>query len=418
MRIISRSTIESIGRLLVIDDDLVQRTVIGKISARLGYDAVIASSFEIASGLLQREPFDMMTLDLSLGEHDGVELLRLVADCGLHALPIVIISGCEGRVMNSTRRVAEGLNLSVIACLGKPLNLDSLREALRTRPDCRLAARKSAPALDITAQRMAAGLARGEFSVELQPQIELATGRVVGAEALARWHAADIGVVSPAIFIPLAEQNGLMTELTDRVLDEALVQSRRLIERHAGFTIAVNISGSLMADLTLPERIEESLRKTGVAPHALIVEITETTAMADVDRAMDILVRLRLKNIGAAIDDFGTGYSSLTALARLPFSELKIDQSFVKGCEADDDMMKIVDASIGLARAFSMKVVAEGIDTPETRARLLFAGCDIGQGYLFAPSLPIDHEQNWLSYRDLSGVGRLAPADQLTRSAG
>ena len=101
-----------------------------KIGAKLGYDAVIASTFEIASDLLQREAFDIMTLDLSLGERDGVELLRLVADCKLHAMPIVIISGCEERILNSTKRVAEGLNLSLTRCLTKPLNLDSLRDAL------------------------------------------------------------------------------------------------------------------------------------------------------------------------------------------------------------------------------------------------------------------------------------------------
>ena len=130
---------------------------------------------------------------------------------------------------------------------------------------------------------------------------------------------------------------------------------------------------------------------------SLIAEITEGTAMSDVDRAMDILVRLRIKNIGAAIDDFGTGYSSLSALARLPFNELKIDQSFVKGFEADPDMMKIIDASVALARAFNMKVVAEGVDHPQVLARVRRAGCDIGQGYLFARSLEPGHAEDWIA---------------------
>ncbi len=147
----------------------------------------------------------------------------------------------------------------------------------------------------------------------------------------------------------------------------------------------------------LPARIEGILRKEGVEPEALIVDVTESIAMSDVDRAMDILVRLRIKGIGAAIDDFGTGFSSLAALARLPFSELKIDQSFVKGCEADEDMMKIVEASVALGKAFNMKVVAEGIDSSHTLASVRHAGCDVGQGYLFAPALQAERVDRWMS---------------------
>jgi EAL domain-containing protein (putative c-di-GMP-specific phosphodiesterase class I) len=253
-----------------------------------------------------------------------------------------------------------------------------------------------------------AGLERSEFSVEFQPKIELATGKVAGAEALARWRSHEIGVVSPAAFIPAAERLGLMGELTDYMLTATIKQGRALVEQHPGFTIATNLSGSLMGDLTIPDRIEAMLHAEGLGPESLIVEVTESAAMADVDRAMDILVRLRIKGIGAAIDDFGTGYSSLAALARLPFSELKIDQSFVKGCESDEDMMKIVEASVGLGRAFRMKVVAEGIDSQQTLACVRKAGCDVGQGYLFAPSLDAEHVEGWLMRYRMHHEDRIA----------
>jgi EAL domain-containing protein (putative c-di-GMP-specific phosphodiesterase class I) len=321
MKTIEPHTNKTQGRLLVVDDDLVQRTIIGKLGAKLGYQAVVAPTFEAASELLRTEKFDIMTLDLSLGERDGVELLRLIADLKLNAMPIVVISGCEERILNTTRRVGQAL----------------------------------------------------------EP---------------------EFGILSPAIFIPLVERFGLMPELTNRILSSAIADSRKLIEKHPGFTIAVNVSGSLLTDLMLPERIEGILREERVAPQSLIVEVTESVAMSDVDRAMDILVRLRIKGVGAAIDDFGTGFSSLAALARLPFSELKIDQSFVKGCETDEDMMKIVEASIGLASAFRMKVVAEGIDNAHTLARVRQAGCDIGQGYLFAPSLRLERVERWLAQQE------------------
>ncbi len=242
--------------------------------------------------------------------------------------------------------------------------------------------------------------------MEFQPKVELCSGKVVGAEALARWRSSELGLVSPAVFIPMAEQFGLMPELTDHILSLAITTGRRLVERHPGFTIAVNISASLMSDLSLPERIEDILRKEATPASSLIAEITESAAMSDVERAMDILVRLRIKNIGAAMDDFGTGYSSLSALARLPFSELKIDQSFVKGCEADDDMMKIIDASVALARAFSMKVVVEGVDNLQTLARVQRAGCDIGQGYVFARSLTPEYAEDWIAHHNSSIAGQ------------
>ena len=400
MRNISRATEESKGRLLVVDDDLVQRIIIGKIGAKLGYDTVIAPTFEIASELLQREAFDIMTLDLSLGEHDGVELLRVVADLKLNAMPIVILSGCEERILNSTKRVAESLNLSLTRCLNKPLNIENLRDALLLPGHGCVDSEQGAAVPEISRERIIAGLARDEFYVEFQPKIDLGSGKVIGAEALARWRAPELGNLSPAVFIPLIEKFGLMPALTNHVLSCAIANSRTLIERHPGFTVAVNVSGSLMTDLMLPERIEGILRKENVAPESLIVEVTESIAMSDVDRAMDILVRLRIKGIGAAIDDFGTGFSSLAALARLPFSELKIDQSFVKGCEADEDMMKIVEASVALGKAFNMKVVAEGIDNPHTLASVRHAGCDVGQGYLFAPALHAERMDRWMTWHN------------------
>ncbi len=397
MNTIVRDSDQSKGRLLVVDDDLVQRTIIGKVGSRLGYDTAIASSFERAAELLRAEAFDVMTLDLSLGKRDGVELLRLAADLGLNTMPIVIISGCDERILNTTRRMGQALNLSLTSCLTKPLDLDRLREALLMPASGPETSPSSAVEPVIDRERIVAALESNEFFVEFQPKISLETNRVIGAEALARWRMPEFGILSPAIFIPIVERLGLMPDLTNRILTLAIADSRKLIEQQPGFTIAVNVSGSLLTDLMLPQQIESILRENEVAAESLIVEVTESVAMSDVDRAMDILVRLRIKGVGAAIDDFGTGFSSLAALARLPFNELKIDQSFVKGCEADDDLVKIVEASVGLARAFRMKVVAEGIDNPRTLARVRQAGCDLGQGYLFAPSLRLERIARWMA---------------------
>jgi EAL domain-containing protein (putative c-di-GMP-specific phosphodiesterase class I)/FixJ family two-component response regulator len=387
-------------RLLVVDDDLLQRTIIGKIGSKLGFEAVVVSSFEEASRLLQGRRFDAMTLDLSLGEHDGIELLRLIAECRLDAMPIVIISGCEERILNSTRRVAEGLALTVADSLPKPLDLARLREALsppRRDPIVKAAA-VAVP--DIDRERLVLGLARNEFVVAFQPKVELGSGKVVGAEALARWRTPEFGPIPPATFMPLAERFGMMPDLTYCILSSAIAQTRTLIAKHPDIAVAVGISGALLSDAMLPERIEAMLRAENVAAKHLMVEVTESVAMSDVDRAIDSLVRLRIKGVGAAIGDFGTGYSSLAALARFPFNELKIDRSLVRGCATDRDMLKVVEAAVALARAFEMKVVAEGIDDLTILARVRDAGCDIGQGLLFAPSLELEGVEAWMARRD------------------
>jgi DNA-binding response OmpR family regulator len=177
------------GRLLVVDDDLVQRTIIGKLGAKLGYQAVVAPTFEAASELLRTERFDIMTLDLSLGERDGVELLRLIADLKLNAMPIVVISGCEERILNTTKRVGQALELSLTHCLTKPLHLDNVREALTAPARDQMAAAGEAAMPSIDRERILAALGGNEFFVEFQPKVDLKTGQPVGAEALARWRA-------------------------------------------------------------------------------------------------------------------------------------------------------------------------------------------------------------------------------------
>jgi EAL domain-containing protein (putative c-di-GMP-specific phosphodiesterase class I) len=408
MRALSRQTNHSNGRLLVVDDDLVQRTIIGKIGARLGYDTVIASTFEIASELLRNESFDIMTLDLSLGERDGIELLRLVADLKLNAMPIVIISGCDEWVLSSTKRVGNSLELSLTCCLTKPLDLDKVRNALLLPGRDQAVSARDAAMPTIDRERILTALNANEFFVEFQPKVDLRTGRAVGAEALARWRMPEFGMISPAIFIPMVERFGLMPELTDCIVAAAIADSRKLSDQHPGFTVAVNLSGSLLTDLTLPERIGGMLRERGVAPESLIVEVTENLAISDAEQTRDLLVRLRINGVGAAMVDFGTGSSSLVALSRLPFSELKIDQSLVKDCDRDGDKMRIVDASIALGRAFGMKVVADGIDNDQSMARLRLAGCDVGQGYLFSPAFRRERVEKWVIDRNAPDATPLA----------
>jgi EAL domain-containing protein (putative c-di-GMP-specific phosphodiesterase class I) len=173
--------------------------------------------------------------------------------------------------------------------------------------------------------------------------------------------------------------------------------------------VSVNVSASLLSDLSLPEKMEQILARHQIPASALILEITESVAMANVQTATDILVRLRLKGIQVSIDDFGTGYSSLAALANMPFSELKIDQTFVKRCASDPDMAKIVNVCLQLAQQFNMKTVAEGIETIEVVKFLIDAGCNIGQGRFFSPAIDLPAFQAMLA----NAPNRRLPLDGL-----
>jgi EAL domain-containing protein (putative c-di-GMP-specific phosphodiesterase class I) len=180
-----------------------------------------------------------------------------------------------------------------------------------------------------------------------------------------------------------------------RMLHESLRMARQFDEADPSFVVAVNLSATLLSDTSIPEEIERMLEGVGVSPRALTIEVTESTAMTDVARAMDVLLRLRIKGVGLSIDDFGTGYSSLAVLARMPFNELKIDRSFVRDCLVDADMWKVVSASVAIAHQYNMKVVAEGIEDADTWSALNGLGCDIGQGFKFSRGLTRDAFLAW-----------------------
>ena len=225
---------------------------------------------------------------------------------------------------------------------------------------------------------------RGELRLAYQPIVELATGRVVGAEALARWAHPARGVVLPDAFVPLAEETGLIVPLGRWVLAEACRQGRAWQDRFpTPPTVSVNLSPRQFQQPGLVEEVAAALRSTGLAPDRLQLEITEGAVMADADGAVATLRQLRGLGVRLAIDDFGTGYSSLGYLQRFPIDLLKVDRRFVAGLGRDAGDTAIVEAVVGLAHALRLRVVAEGVETVEQAGRLRELGCELGQGYHF-----------------------------------
>jgi diguanylate cyclase (GGDEF)-like protein len=237
-------------------------------------------------------------------------------------------------------------------------------------------------------------LARGEFEVHYQPLVDLAANVVTGCEALLRWHHPERGMVSPADFIPVAEETGLIGEIGEWVLKQACTEA-------AGWPgdihIAVNVSPVQFRSRTLALKVAAALAESGLAPGRLELEVTETVLIRDDDEALTILQQLRELGVRIALDDFGTGYSSLSYLHRFPFDKIKIDRSFISDIGEPEDSSPIVQAVVHMAAARHMATTAEGVETEAQREVLRQLGCSQMQGWLFSPAVPATKLKQLLS---------------------
>jgi len=250
-----------------------------------------------------------------------------------------------------------------------------------------------------------------ELVIHYQPKVDSKTSSVTGVEALVRWQHPQRGLLPPSVFLPLAEDAGLMRELTTAVLEQSLDQVCRWRATGRVLSVAVNLSASSLVDLELPGRVRTMLATRELPASALELEITEEFLMGDRERARVILTELRGLGVKVAVDDFGTGYSSLAYLRELPIDELKLDRSFVQPMASDPRAAAIVRSTISLAHSLGMRLVAEGVENEVTAGHLALSGCDLSQGFYFSRALPAGELEDWLDARtkrgadDLSGSG-------------
>jgi EAL domain-containing protein (putative c-di-GMP-specific phosphodiesterase class I) len=241
-------------------------------------------------------------------------------------------------------------------------------------------------------------LARGELGIAFQPCIEIKTGLVSGFEALARWEHPTRGPVPPSAFIPLAEYSGLIKPLTEQMLGRALEHCRRWREEGADVDIAVNVSIRNLADADFPDLVARWLTLYDVRPENLVLEVTESLVMADIDEYVRTLTHLRRLGVRIALDDFGSGYSSLTQLHRLPVTQAKIDRGFVERLGAPDGD-SVVRGAVSIAHALHLETVAEGVASLETLERLGALGCDLAQGFAIGMPMTGDAVLPWIRGR-------------------
>jgi EAL domain-containing protein (putative c-di-GMP-specific phosphodiesterase class I) len=376
----------SAGRLIVVDDDPAVGTFIGRVARRAGFDVIVTSDAADSKQRVRSWRPASIILDLGMPETDGVEMLRFLADERVGAR-ILIISGFDDKILDAANRLGTARGLNMAGVLRKPVLIEDLMQMLR-----KIGNDVSA----ITPLRLAEAIEAGELYLEYQPKIDLETMRPIGVEALLRWRHPDLGLVPPMSFIPMAEETDLIHRLTQWVLGEALGQGEAWACQKLTLSIAVNLSAKNIDGTDLAELLSRDARKPGADLRQLILELTETAAMRNGVQAIDMLTRLRLKGVGLSIDDFGTGYSSLSQLQRLPFSEVKIDKSFVIDCVNSKDNAAIVHAVIDLSHRLGLKVVAEGVETADALRLLAQAGCDAAQGYFISRPIGGDEIPAWM----------------------
>jgi diguanylate cyclase len=247
-----------------------------------------------------------------------------------------------------------------------------------------------------------------ELQLFYQPKVDANSLQITAAEALLRWHHPKRGMVSPTVFIPLAERHGLIAELGNWVLEEACVQAARWRQQGLRMRVAINISGHQLRQDNLVSDIESCLQRHGIKPERLTCEITESVAMEDTAHTRAAFERLRKAGLHVSIDDFGTGHSSLASLRRLPAAELKIDRAFVVDLDTSAKARSIAQAIVQMARSLNLRVVAEGVETEAQRDALLALGCDELQGYLFAKPMTAQALALWADSDRRAGLAQAA----------
>jgi EAL domain-containing protein (putative c-di-GMP-specific phosphodiesterase class I)/FixJ family two-component response regulator len=373
--------------LLIVDDEPDMAAFVGRVGARSGFVIDTATSAETFFAMIDGVEPGQMILDLQMPNVDGIQVLRRLAELKC-ASRILIASGVDQQIIDAARRIGRERGLDIVGTLKKPMRVSELTAKLELL--------KSRASL-IGHERLAQAIATGELLLEYQPKVALVSGAAVGFEALVRWNHPQLGLLPPERFIPLAEASEVIDSLTEWVAGEAAHQLAALSDR--AVDMAINVSARNLVAVDFPDRIADIVAPSGADPSRLTLEVTETCAMANAVNAMDILTRLRLKNFNLSMDDFGTGYSSLLQLLRMPISELKIDQSFIRNCDSEPENRVVVKAIIDLARNLGRRVTAEGVESDEVYHLLKRWGCDVAQGFYVGSPLPASGVAEWLERR-------------------
>lgn len=387
--------------VMVVEDHSFQRSIALRLLAGLG----VERAYEAAHGrealdrleqLLDKP--DVVLVDLDLPEMDGIELIGHIASRRL-ARAIVVLSALDPALLHTVQTMARASGLRVLGAIEKPLTVTKLQEVLGHFHQEHEESGYVTP-LEFEREDLIEAIETEQIEPWFQAQVAIASGHVVGVEALARWGRGD-QVLLPAQFLHQIEREGLIDALTESMLRKSCRWRARWAVAGLDLRLSVNVSMLNLARVDTADRYQQIVQQAGVRTRDVVLEVTEGSVMGEAASALNVLARLRLKGFGLAIDDFGTGYSSLSQLSQIPFTELKIDQGFVTGAVRQPRKRAVVETSLELARKLDLGTVAEGVETVDDWQMLAELGCDYAQGYLIGPAVSgaalIEQVRHWRS---------------------
>jgi len=388
--------------ILILDDDAAAAQTIQWMAESLGFEAEFVTRPDEFFLRLEQKSFDIITIDLVMPKLDGVEIMRLLAERETRA-KIVISSGMDSKVLEAAQRSALEHGLSILGVISKPISKESLRLLVGDGSECDQlpwVEKQSAygELFEITPLDLQNALDRHEFILAYQPKIECKSGLTVGFEALVRWKHPDRGIVMPDVFIPVAENVGLIDALTEQIFEQSLEWFSQFFPQSIP-QLSLNISAKSLVDIQMADDLSALCSRYRIAPECVVLELTETSAMVDPILSLALLTRLRLKGFQLSIDDFGTGFSSMVQLVRLPFSEIKVDKSFVMQAQNSSEARSVIKSIIDLGHSLGLLVTAEGVENLKTLDYLNSLGCDLAQGYFIARPMPGEAARNWVEQR-------------------
>ena len=387
--------IEQLHLLVAEDHDFQRKTLVRMLTALGATRVSEAGDGRAALDIFAaaQPPVDIIISDLEMPGMDGMEFMRHVGAAD-RPVSVILSSAHDASMISSVEAMTKAYGITLLGAMSKPVTREKLLDLLgKFAPIEPRAPRQAAPAIPLEEIRQ--GLDAGEFEPFFQPKVSLSDGTVTGAEALARWRHPGKGLIAPYAFIPAMESAGLIDDLTWMILGKSVARCREWVVRGQHLTVSVNLSLKSLEEPGLAERITERVAEQKLDPKYIVLEITESAAMTDVGKALENLTRLRMKRFALSIDDYGTGYSSMQQLSRIPFSELKIDQSFVASAIEKESSKVILSSSLEMARKLGLKVVAEGVETRAHWNLLQTLGCDIAQGYFIAKPMEAAAFTDW-----------------------
>lgn len=393
----SQSNLPTIRSVLIVDDSAAQRAYGIALCRELGIAEVReASNGQEALALLAALPTppDLLIIDLEMPTMDGPELLTRLRERGVES-PIIVASSRERALLHSVQDMGGGMGLCLLGALQKPLRLESLSAILRNWDSVSDKRKQSASALPVDPEELRAGIDRDEIVVHYQPQIDVQSGEVHGVEALARWNHPTLGLIHPDHFIPMAEEQGLIHKLTLQVMNQAMLQTAMWNAQGMDLSVAINLSPLLLDSPELLQEISGLQQCYSLRAEQIVLEITETSLMRELSVALAVLTRLRLRGFGLSLDDYGTGFSSMQQLARIPFTEMKIDRSFVHGVHERESVQVMLRSALEMAKRLGLNTVAEGVESLEDWWLLKEYGCTFVQGWLMGKAMPAQELTAW-----------------------